>query len=129
VKLNRVITYGTYDILHGGHINLLRQAKAMGDHLTVGLSSDPFNKIKKKVSYNPFAARRTVLEAIRYVDRVIIEETWEQKMEDVIKYEIDVLVMGDDWLGKFDFLKTVCEVVYLPRTKGVSSSQIKAGLL
>ncbi len=101
----------------------------MGDHLTVGLSSDPFNKIKKKVSYNPLAARRTVLEAIRYVDRVIIEETWEQKMEDVIKYEIDVLVMGDDWLGKFDFLKTVCEVVYLPRTKGVSSSQIKAGLL
>lgn len=123
--MKRVITYGTFDILHYGHINLLKRAKALGDYLIVVLSSDEFNKVKNKKSYYTYEQRKTIVEACRYVDLVIPEYNWEQKIEDVQKYQIDVFVMGDDWKGKFDFLKEYCEVVYLPRTPEISTTKIK----
>lgn len=115
--------------MHYGHINLLRRARALGDHLTVALSTDEFNwNSKLKKCYFPYSIRKQMLEAIRYVDAVIPEENWAQKTKDVEKYGIDVFVMGDDWKGKFDFLKNQCAVVYLPRTAEVSTSQIKQDL-
>ncbi|QWC22603.1 glycerol-3-phosphate cytidylyltransferase [Bacillus haikouensis] len=127
--MKKVITYGTFDLLHWGHINLLKRAKELGDHLTVAISSDEFNAIKNKKSYHSFENRKMILESIRYVDEVIAEENWEQKVIDVTERDIDVFVMGDDWEGKFDFLKEHCEVVYLPRTIGISTSKIKKDLL
>ena len=127
--MKRVITYGTFDLLHYGHINLLRRAKAQGDYLVVALSTDEFNwEQKQKKSYFSYEERKAMLEAIRYVDLVVPEENWEQKITDVQKYEIDTFVMGDDWTGKFDFLKDYCEVVYLPRTPEISTTQIKREL-
>lgn len=127
--MKRVITYGTFDLLHYGHINLLRRAKALGDYLIVALSTDEFNwNSKGKKSYFSFEERKAMLEAIRYVDMVIPEENWDQKTTDVAKYEVDIFTMGDDWEGKFDFLKDQCEVVYLPRTPEISSTQIKQDL-
>ena len=126
--MKRVITYGTFDVLHYGHINLLRRAKALGDYLIVALSSDEFNNIKHKKSYYTYEQRKSILEACRYVDLVIPEFNWEQKITDVQKYEIDIFVMGDDWKGKFDFLKDYCEVIYLPRTPDVSSTKTKTFL-
>lgn len=126
--MKKVITYGTFDLLHHGHIHLLRRAKALGDHLTVALSTDEFNSLKGKSCYHPYDDRASVLEAIRYVDEVIPETNWEQKIEDVQSRQIDVFVIGDDWEGKFDFLKPYCEVVYLARTPGISTTQIKDGL-
>ncbi len=126
--MKKVITYGTYDLLHRGHVNLLKRAKAMGDHLVVGLSSDEFNAIKNKNSFYSYEERKLVLEAVRYVDEVIPEHNWEQKERDIIEHGIDVFVMGDDWQGKFDHLKEHCEVVYLPRTDGVSTTRTKAHL-
>ena len=123
--MKRVITYGTYDVLHYGHINLLKRAKALGDYLIVALSSDEFNAIKNKKSYYTYEQRKKILESIRYVDLVIPERNWEQKISDVQKYQADIFVMGNDWEGKFDFLKEYCEVVYLPRTPDVSSTQAK----
>ena len=115
--MRRVITYGTFDLLHYGHINLLRRAKEQGDYLIVALSTDEFNwNEKQKKSYFSYEDRKRMLEAIRYVDLVIPEESWDQMLTDVDKYHVDVFVMGDDWKGKFDFLKDKCEVVYLPRT-------------
>lgn len=126
--MRRVITYGTYDLLHRGHINLLKRARELGDYLIVGLSTDGFNALKKKEAFYTYEERKLVLEAVRYVDKVIPEEKWEQKIQDVIDYQIDVFVMGDDWTGGFDFLKAHCEVLYLPRTHGISTTQIKSGL-
>lgn len=126
--MKRVLTYGTFDVLHHGHIKLLKRAKALGDYLIVGLSSDEFNAVKNKKSYYTYQERKEILEACRYVDEVIPENDWEQKISDVKKYNIDIFVMGDDWEGKFDFLKEYCEVVYLPRTPNVSSTQTKAYL-
>lgn len=128
--MKRVITYGTFDLLHYGHINLLRRAKALGDYLIVCLSTDEFNqKEKNKKCYFNYEQRKTLLEALRYVDLVVPEENWEQKKRDVHKYDIDVFVMGDDWKGKFDFLKAEgIDVVYLPRTPEISSSKIKHDL-
>lgn len=123
--MKRVITYGTYDVLHYGHINLLKRAKALGDYLIVALSSDEFNAIKNKKSYYTYEQRKNILEACRYVDLVIPEHDWNQKINDVQKYQADIFVMGDDWEGKFDFLKDYCEVIYLPRTPDVSSTQTK----
>ncbi|MBP2658169.1 MAG: glycerol-3-phosphate cytidylyltransferase [Firmicutes bacterium] len=123
-----MITYGTYDLLHYGHINLLRRAKQQGDYLIVGLSSESFNKIKNKQSYFTYEERKLLLEAIRYVDLVIPEYSWEQKIKDVEKYKVDIFLMGDDWKGKFDFLENYCEVVYLPRTEEISSTKIKNDL-
>ena len=127
--MRKVITYGTFDLLHYGHINLLRRARALGDYLIVALSTDAFNWNEKgKKCYFPYEKRKLMLEAIRYVDEVVPEESWEQKNTDVAKYGVDVFVMGDDWKGKFDFLKDKCEVVYLPRTPDVSTSQVKSDL-
>lgn len=127
--MKRVITYGTFDLLHYGHINLLRRAKAQGDYLVVVLSTDEFNwNQKQKKCYFTYEERKAMLEAIRYVDLVVPEENWEQKVTDVQKYQIDTFVMGDDWEGKFDFLKDYCEVVYLPRTPEISTTQIKKEL-
>lgn len=127
--MKKVITYGTFDLLHYGHINLLRRAKALGDYLIVALSTDEFNWNEKgKESYFSYEQRKTLMEAIRYVDLVIPEESWEQKITDVAKYRADVFVMGDDWEGTFDFLKDSCEVVYLPRTPEISTTQIKKEL-
>ena len=128
--MKRVITYGTFDLLHYGHINLLRRAKALGDYLIVALSTDDFNNLQKhKVCYFSYEERRLLLEAIRYVDLVIPEENWEQKRTDVHLYHVDTFVMGDDWTGKFDFLKEEgVEVVYLPRTPEISTTQIKNDL-
>ncbi|MBR4725936.1 MAG: glycerol-3-phosphate cytidylyltransferase [Lachnospiraceae bacterium] len=126
--MKKVITYGTYDLLHVGHINLLRRAKALGDYLIVVVSSDEFNAIKGKKAYYSFEDRKKILEAVRYVDEVLPEYTWEQKIDDVVNNNVDVFVMGDDWTGKFDFLKDYCEVVYLPRTEGISTTKIKEDL-
>lgn len=126
--MKKVITYGTYDLLHVGHINLLRRARELGDYLVVVLSSDEFNALKGKKAYHPYEDRKKILEAIRYVDEVLPEYTWEQKIKDVQDNDIDVFVMGDDWTGKFDFLKDYCEVVYLPRTEGISTTKIKEDL-
>jgi len=128
--MKRIITYGTFDLLHYGHINLLHRAKQLGDYLIVCLSTDDFNNIeKKKETYFSFNERKQLLEAIRYVDLVIPEESWEQKESDITKYQIDIFVMGDDWKDKFDFLKKSCEVIYLPRTVEISTTKIKEDLL
>ena len=126
--MKRILTYGTYDLLHWGHINLLKRAKQQGDYLIVGLSTDEFNAIKDKTAYHTYDVRKTMLEAIRYVDLVIPEDNWEQKIEDIKNLKVDVFVMGDDWKGKFDHLKDFCEVVYLPRTEGISTTKIKNDL-
>lgn len=126
--LKRVITYGTFDLLHYGHINLLRRAKELGDYLIVALSTDDFNKIKGKESYFPYEQRKLLLESIRYVDQVIPERSWNQKIDDIISYNVDILVMGNDWLGKFDFLRDYCQVVYLPRTEEISTTKIKSDI-
>ena len=128
--MKRVITYGTFDLLHYGHINLLRRAKALGDYLIVVISSDEFNwNQKQKKCYFSYEQRKALVEAIRYVDLVIPEESWDQKRTDMHEYHVDTFVMGDDWKGKFDFLKEEgVEVVYLPRTPEISTSQIKKDL-
>lgn len=126
--MKKVITYGTYDILHEGHINLLKRAKELGDHLTVMLSTDEFNKLKGKSNYYTYEDRKLVVEALRYVDEVLPEKNWEQKAQDIKELEIGVFVMGDSWAGKFDELAADCEVVYLPRTEGVSTTKIKEEL-
>ena len=128
--MKRVITYGTYDLLHYGHINLLRRAKALGDYLIVALSTDEFNQnAKGKKTYFSYEIRKNLLESIRYVDLVIPEQNWEQKIADIQNYQVDIFVMGDDWAGKFDFLKDYCDVVYLERTPDISTTKIKAELM
>ena len=128
--MKKIITYGTFDLLHYGHINLLKRAKALGDYLIVALSTDEFNwNQKQKKCYFSYEKRKQLLEAVRYVDLVIPEESWDQKKTDVKEYHVDTFVMGDDWKGKFDFLKDSCdEVVYLPRTPEISTTQIKKDL-
>ncbi|MDD4112263.1 MAG: glycerol-3-phosphate cytidylyltransferase [Herbinix sp.] len=126
--MKKVITYGTYDLLHVGHINLLRRARELGDYLIVVLSTDEFNSIKNKKAYHSYEDRKIILEAIKYVDEVLPEYTWEQKIQDVVDNDVNVFVMGNDWEGKFDFLKEYCEVVYLPRTEGISTTKIKGDL-
>lgn len=128
--MKRILTYGTYDLLHYGHIRLLKRAKELGDYLIVAVSTDEFNAIKNKKSYHDYETRKKMLEAVRYVDLVIPEENWEQKIQDVKDYKVDVVVMGSDWAGsdKFDYLKEYCEVVYLDRTEGISTTKIKRDL-
>lgn len=129
--MKRVITYGTFDLLHYGHINLLRRAKALGDYLIVVISTDEFNLNEKgKKCYFSYEERKKLVEAIRYVDLVIPEVCWKQKVTDVHKYHVDTFVMGDDWSGKFDYLKNEgVEVVYLERTPEISTTKIKNDLL
>lgn len=129
--MKRVITYGTFDMLHYGHINLLRRAKALGDYLVVVLSSDEFNlNEKNKKTYFSYEKRKQLLEAIRYVDLVIPEENWDQKVKDIELYKIDIFTMGDDWKGQFDYLEqeTDAKVIYLDRTPEISTTQIKEDL-
>ncbi|EGP5124442.1 glycerol-3-phosphate cytidylyltransferase [Enterococcus asini ATCC 700915] len=129
--MKRIITYGTFDLLHYGHINLLKRAKEQGDYLVVALSTDEFNwDEKQKKCYFSYEKRKQLLEAIRYVDLVIPEKNWEQKTTDIELYHIDKFVMGDDWAGKFDFIEdqTEAEVIYLPRTPEISTTQIKRDL-
>lgn len=124
--MKRVITYGTFDLLHYGHINLLKKAKGLGDYLIVALSTDAFNLNKKhKDSFFDYEERKALLEAIRYVDLVIPEDSWEQKSLDVGLYQVDVFVIGDDWKGEFNCLKDKCEVIYLPRTPEISTTEIQ----
>ncbi|SDI29179.1 glycerol-3-phosphate cytidylyltransferase [Alteribacillus bidgolensis] len=127
--MKKVITYGTFDLLHWGHINILKRAKALGDYLIVAISTDEFNALKNKKAYYSYEQRKMILEAVRYVDEVIPEEKWEQKVEDILDHKVDALVMGDDWKGKFDYLKPYCEVIYLPRTANISTTKIKKELL
>ncbi|MBT3293884.1 MAG: adenylyltransferase/cytidyltransferase family protein [Verrucomicrobia bacterium] len=127
--MSNVITYGTFDLFHYGHLEMLRRAKALGSHLTVAVSTDAFTeKDKGKSCECPYAERTAIVAAIRYVDTVIPETCWEQKVSDIKTHNIDVFVIGDDWTGKFDELKRVCEVVYLPRTTDISTSGIKQSL-
>ena len=124
-NMKKVITYGTFDLLHHGHILLLQRARQLGDHLTVALSTDEFNKIKGKESFFNYQERKLIIEAIKYVDKVIPEKSWDQKINDVIQNKIDIFVIGDDWENKFNFLMPYCKVIYLPRTPDISSSSIK----
>jgi glycerol-3-phosphate cytidylyltransferase len=126
--MKKIITYGTFDLLHHGHINLLRRARELGDHLTVALSTDEFNLGKGKKCFHSFEHRLALLKAIRYVDHVIPEVNWEQKTTDVQTLGIHTFVIGDDWQGKFDFLKEHCQVVYLARTPDISTTGIKQQL-
>ena len=128
--MKRILTYGTFDLLHYGHIRILKRAKELGDYLVVALSTDEFNATKGKKAYHSYETRKKMLEAIRYVDLVIPENNWEQKIDDIKDYKIDVCVMGDDWAGsdKFDYLKEYCDIVLLERTPGISTSMIKNDL-
>ena len=128
--IKRVLTYGTYDLLHYGHVRLLRRAAQLGDYLVVALSTDEFNASKGKTSFYSYDVRKEMLESVRYVDLVIPEERWEQKVDDIKKYEIDVVVMGGDWKDdpRFEELKQYCEVVYLDRTDGISTTEVKKEL-
>jgi len=125
----RVITYGTFDTLHYGHILLLNRARAMGDYLIVAISSDEFNEGKGKKAHFDYEARKKLLENIRCVDLIIPEHNWAQKREDIIKYKADIFTMGDDWAGEFDDLSDICEVRYLPRTPSVSSTLLREHLV
>ncbi|MDD5659670.1 MAG: glycerol-3-phosphate cytidylyltransferase [Actinomycetota bacterium] len=126
--MKKVITYGTFDLLHYGHINLLKRAKELGDYLIVALSTDKFNLIKGKKCYFSYEERRKLVESIRYVDLVIPENNWEQKINDIKEFKVDIFVMGDDWKGKFDYLKEYCQVIYLSRTPEISTTKIKGEL-
>ena len=128
--LKRVLTYGTFDLLHYGHIRLLQRASRLGDYLIVALSTDEFNAVKGKKSFYPYETRKEMLEAIRYVDLVIPENDWAQKRFDVAEYHVDTVCMGSDWAGdaRFEDLKDLCDVVYLDRTQGISTTEVKERL-
>jgi len=128
-KKKVVLTYGTFDLFHYGHLQLLRRAKALGDILLVGVSTDEFNVEKMKFSYQNYQHRSTVVSSMTEVDRVFAEHTWDQKSTDIIKNQVNLFVMGDDWEGKFDYLSALCEVMYLPRTRGISSTLLRDSML
>lgn len=120
-----VLTYGTFDLFHAGHVRLLRRLAGLGGRLIVGCSTDGFNALKGKSCIMPYEARAEILRACRYVDHVIPEECWEQKRGDVVRHGADIFAMGSDWTGKFDDLADLCRVVYLPRTENISTTEIK----
>ena len=127
--MKKVITYGTYDLLHEGHINLLCRAKALGDYLIVGVTNDSFDRERGKLNVrNNVLERVEAVRATGFVDQVIIEDYVGQKIDDILKYDVDIFAIGSDWEGKFDYLKEYCEVKYLPRTKGISTTKIKKDL-
>jgi len=123
-----ILTYGTFDMFHIGHLRLLQRLSKLGDELIVAVSSDEFNEIKNKTVLIPYDQRAEIVQNISCVDKVIPEHNWEQKILDVQKYNVDVFAMGDDWTGEFDFLQEYCEVVYLERTKDISTTQLKKSL-
>jgi glycerol-3-phosphate cytidylyltransferase len=123
-----IITYGTFDLFHIGHLKLLQRLKSFGSELIVGVSTDEFNLLKEKKTIIPYEQRAEIVASIKYVDKVIPEYSWEQKIEDIKKYNIDIFAIGSDWKGKFDFLKEYCDVIYIERTEGVSSTQLKSTL-
>ena len=124
-----IITYGTFDMFHIGHLELLKRLKGLGDKLIVAVSTDEFNDIKGKKTIIPYAQRASIVEAIKYVDMVIPENNWEQKAEDIKLHHVDIFAMGNDWEGKFDFLKEYCDVVYLTRTENISTTKLKKSLM
>ena len=128
MRKKRIITYGTFDMFHIGHLNLLKRLSEMADEVIVSVSTDSFNEVKNKKVLIPYNQRAEIVSSIKYVTKVIPEESWEQKIEDIKKYEIDIFAIGNDWEGKFDFLKDFCEVVYLERTRNISSTQLKKSL-
>lgn len=123
-----VLTYGTFDMFHIGHLKLLQRLASLGDKLIVAVSSDEFNEIKGKKTIIPYEQRASIVEAIKYVDMVIAENDWKQKVDDIKKYNVDIFAMGHDWENKFDELNEFCEVIYLPRTEGISTTQLKTSL-
>jgi glycerol-3-phosphate cytidylyltransferase len=123
-----IITYGTFDMFHIGHLKLLKRLSKLADELIVGVSTDEFNKVKGKKVLIPYEQRSEIIRNIKCVDMVIPENNWEQKVDDVVKYNIDIFAMGHDWEGKFDFLKEYCDVIYLPRTVGISTTDLKQQL-
>lgn len=125
-KFKTVLTYGTFDLLHYGHLEILKRASVLGNKLIVGVSTDKFNEIKGKTCVLPYQKRKELIESLDYVDKVIPENNWDQKVTDIQGNNIDIFVMGDDWEGKFDELKEFCEVIYLPRTKGISSTKLRS---
>ncbi len=124
----KIITYGTFDMFHIGHLNLFKRLKSMGDELIVAVSTDEFNSLKGKTTLIPYDQRSAIVASIKYVDKVIPEKSWEQKISDIQQYNCDVFAIGKDWEGKFDFLKEHCEVLYLERTKDISTTQLKTSL-
>jgi len=128
MTVKTVITYGTFDMFHIGHLRLIKRLAEIGDRLIVGVSTDEFNLIKGKKCIIPFEQRRDIVESIKGVDFVIPENSWEQKRHDVMEYKVDIFVMGEDWLGKFDYLNEYCDVKYLPRTEGISTTELKSVL-
>ena len=124
-----IITYGTFDMFHIGHLKLLKRLKQMGDELIVAVSTDEFNTIKGKKTLMPYEHRAEIISSIKYVDRVIPEKSWEQKIGDIKKYNVNTFAIGEDWKGEFDFLKDYCEVIYLERTKNISTSLLKKSLV
>lgn len=127
--MKTVITYGTFDLFHIGHVNLLKRARSLGDRLIVAVSTDEFNQGKGKTTLVPYDHRVAILESCRYVDQVIPESDWAQKRTDIAKHNVDVFVIGNDWKGKFDELSDLCEVVYLERTTDISSTAMKQAIL
>jgi len=125
-KFKTVLTYGTFDLLHYGHLEILKRASLLGNKLIVGVSTDKFNEIKGKTCVLPYQKRKELIESLYYVDKVIPENNWDQKVTDIQGNNIDIFVIGDDWEGKFDELKDFCEVIYLPRTKGISSTKLRS---
>lgn len=128
MKYSTIITYGTFDMFHVGHVRLLKQLKSIANNVVVGVSTDEFNLGKGKRSLLPFEQRKEILEACKYVNTVIPESTWEQKQYDIDTFKCDAFAIGDDWKGKFDHLKSQCDVIYLPRTVGISTTELKSSL-
>ncbi|MBN9647248.1 MAG: glycerol-3-phosphate cytidylyltransferase [Terrisporobacter othiniensis] len=127
--MKRILTYGTFDLLHIGHVRIIKRAKSLGDKLIVGLSSDEFNSLKGKKAVYSYQERKEILESLEDVDLVIKEDSWEQKIDDIKKFNIDILVMGDDWDGKFDYLKKYCKVLYLKRTENISTTEVREDIV
>ncbi len=124
--MKRVLTYGTFDVLHYAHIEFLRKAKSYGDYLIVGVSNDDFNEnVKHKKAYYPYKIRKKMIDAIKYVDKTIEQKSFEQKKEDILKYNIDVLISSEEYRGKYDYLKEYCKVVYLKKGKNISSTKVR----
>nr|WP_102463979.1 glycerol-3-phosphate cytidylyltransferase [Vibrio breoganii]PMK56649.1 glycerol-3-phosphate cytidylyltransferase [Vibrio breoganii] len=126
--MKTVITYGTFDLFHVGHVRLLKRLSELGDKLIVGISSDEFNAVKGKKSFFSYEERAEIVESCKYVTQVFPEHNWQQKQDDIVKYQANIFAMGDDWEGKFDELNDICEVVYLSRTQDISTTDIKNAL-